>query len=1001
MQNKNAAVRMFCAGLFLRVPCRWIYHPSSDLSSAASHANSVELLSTQLHHFSSVADSFLPTAGRGLPHDLAEVCVEPIGAAQPGPAGIRSCDAEDGLQQEERGLGKLLNACIDAPAAAQFEKLIASTAELYKSFPRRHWLLHSRALANYGIQCLVDQKSTQAVELIRQAISIIASFEGETSVLHLRVMLANALACEGKCFEALCEYERALGVMRDYPVESSLTQFVSGKESRLPLSRSYVLEDFDRFLANEELVQSALSQGKRAADSSLEKAEKVRITCTLARLQRQIGEKDASLRLYTASLHALLDTPDAEMEMRVMHDIGLLLCFEVFDVAQGLPYLQAAAEMSFDTALERLEEMKQQPSAKARREFPKEAMLPVRRAAFTLLDAAVCLAENEEFGKALGLFEESIALMDDCGMQKHSAWARMKYADALAHASLIDKAIRVYLETMDSIPSQQRDEENLQVACMGMMVPLTVAEVEGRLAYCFQMHVGEHRRACIHFCRAIRRCGVHVGSPFRAVAETNPASSEEVDSETLCWMLENYASCCERVGRRDIAEEVLERRVGVERALGGSCASALLLLARLHGAANAAKAVQLYIQLLTLPEEGIEPDVLLQAAYGFASICYGSKDEELEAALSNVSAAAAAAEKDEAVRPVTCAAPPNSNGVVIASFKRSARVIMASHAVDRAKSCGSGEDELKALMTLSRGGFFCQRRGDEAGAEELYRLAVEYTLLADVKSDEYARELAVMLANYATVIAHKNIEEAQGLYNRAVATCPTEENVSAAAAAFFVLTANYAGGRACIQRMIDAVTDPAVIPRLYGKLAWLGVVCWDDLAPAVREECLQHLLIALGQEPKNFALFLTPRQATQLHGSVSAEFKRDLLAGISFSPDQDTVSLACYVSQTKLPHDGRFINTCYKTALARFFSEHNYACELRQVLCRLCCDTACPQVLRRRVSLLAQGLAQHRLLRGLSCVFAWRGTAADAGSAARAIGGRRMSCPVPGRAYYA
>ncbi|ESL05380.1 hypothetical protein TRSC58_06973 [Trypanosoma rangeli SC58] len=175
-----------------------------------------------------------------------------------------------------------------------------------------------------------------------------------------------------------------------------------------------------------------------------------------------------------------------------------------------------------------------------------------------------------------------------------------------------------------------------------------------------------------------------------------------------------------------------------------------------------------------------------------------------------------------------------------------------------------------------------------------------------------------MLANYATVMAHNSVEKAQELYNRAVATCPTDENVSAAAASFFVLTANYTGGRKCIQRMIDAVTDCAVTPRLYGKLAWLGVVCWDDLAPPVRQECLQHLLLALGLEPNNLSLFSTLFQATSLNGSVGMVFKQNFIAGISSSPDQDTVSLACYVAQTKLPHDGRFINTCYKTALGRF-----------------------------------------------------------------------------------
>ncbi|PWV19696.1 hypothetical protein C3747_9g228 [Trypanosoma cruzi] len=936
MQKKNAAVRTFCRGLLFLDHCRWVYHHSSTPSRAPSHTSNKGLLSSQLHSFSSVTDSFLPVTGKPLPHDVSEFFMEPIGTSQLRPVEFCCCKENDGLGVSEDGLNKLLNACIDTPSTASFEHLIASTTEIYTKYPSRHWFLHSRALANYGVQCLVDQKASQAIGLIRQAASIITSFEGETAVLHLRVVLANALACEGKCFEALCEYEEALGVMRNYPLESSLTQVVSGKESCVLLSRSYVLEDFDRFLANEEMVQSALNQGKQELESCSNKAEKVRITWILARLNRRIGEKDASLLLYTSSLRTLLDTPDVEMEIRVMHDIGLLLCFETFDVAQGLPYLQAAAEMSFDTALGKLEELRQQNSTTGRKNYSQNEMLPVRRAIFTLLDAAVCLAENEDLGKALGLFEESIALMNECGMHKHSAWARIKYADALTQASLIDKAIRVYLETMEIIQSMEHEDENLQVACMGMIVPVTVAEVEGRLAHCFQMHVGEYRRACIHFCLAIRRCGVHVRSPFTAFEEKHAFSLEEVDSETLCWMLENYASCCERVGRKDIAEEVLERRVSVEKALGGSCASALLRLAQLHGAENAAKAVELYIQLLTLPEDGIEPDVLLQSAYGFASVCYGSKDEELELALAKVTAMSCGGKKINSVGDVSCDGPvsQNPNGIVISSFKRSAKVIMASHAVEGTRSNGSSEDELKALMTLSRGGFFCQRRGDEAGAEELYSLAVEYTLMANVHNEEYARELAIMLANYATVMAHKDMQKAQELYNRAVEICPTEENVSAAAASFFVLTANYAAGRACIQRMIDAVTDRVVISRLYGKIAWLGVVCWDELALSVRQECLQHLLFALGLEPNNFFLTLTDCHVTPIGGFVSVEFKQDLLSGISSSPDPDTVSLACYVAQTKLPHDARFINTCYKTAVMRF----SYSTTLLVNYAKFCAD---------------------------------------------------------------
>ncbi|KEG15130.1 hypothetical protein DQ04_00181230 [Trypanosoma grayi] len=924
MQQRSSALRFLHVSRTSGVPFQCKHRYSSTLVNVPSHGAGAGLLASQQqprpHSFCAmVADSFRSEAGKTLRHGVSEVVMPPIGTSQSFGLGIRCYEDADVLEKTEIWLRNLLKRCIETPSTELYESLVAATAEAYKISPSCHWRLHSRALANYGVQCFVDQKVARAVELLRQAVEVIVLFEGETATLHLRVMLANALACEGECFAALRQYECALAVMRDYPVETSLSQIVSGKEPRMPLSRSYVTEDFDRFIANEVVVSQAMSQGEQQLRSSEDNLEKVRITLAMARLQRRLGEKDASLPLYTSALRTLLDAPDVDMEIEVVHDIGLMLCFEAFDVAQGLPYLQAAAEMSLNRARGESEKIQRCTAPSARRDALPDGVLRIRHAAFALLDTAVCLAENDEVGKALGLFEESIAQMGECGMEKHSAWARMKFADALAAASLVDKAIRVYLEAMDTIRSIGCGEENLQVACMGMIVPLTLAEVEGRLAHCFQMHVGEYRRACVHFWQAIRRCGVYVGCPFRSAEETDVTLQEEVDSEMLCWMLENYASCCERTGNIEVAEEVLERCVSVEKSLGGSCVSVLLRLAQLQSATNATRALQLYIQLLGMPEDVLEPDALLQSAYGFADVCYTSKDEDMEAALAKAAVPEKSEASESAASVPAMTAANDTNAIIIESFKKAASVIMAAHAVDKVKSRASCDDELKALMTLSRGGFFCQRRGDERGAEELYRLAVEYTQLAHVTSEEYSRELAILLANYATVMVHKDTQKAEELYKQAVATCPTEENVCTAAASFFVLMANYTAGRACIQGMIDAATDRTTLPRLYGKLAWLGVVCWDELTSNLRHECLQHLLLALGLEPDNLLRIHTGARSNMLdEGSVSAEFKQKFLRGVTLSQDKDTVSLAGYIAQTKLPHEGRFINACYKAALARF-----------------------------------------------------------------------------------
>ncbi|KAH9586553.1 hypothetical protein LSM04_009159 [Trypanosoma melophagium] len=953
IKKRDTLMRLLQRGGYsLYMPLYWMSRRSSTLASRPSHITNSGFVPSQEQQktFSAMASSFSSTNNaKRVRCNASEVAIIPISTSQPRGFGIRCCGggSSEGMEKREKRLNKLLKTCIKTPCIKLYENLLVSSTELYKTSPSHYWPLHSRVLVNYGVQCFVDQKVTKAIELLREAIEIIFYFEGETPVLHLRVILANALACEGHCFDALYEYEKTLTVVRDYPVESSLNQIVSGKESHIPLSRSYVSEDFDRFLTNEEIVLQALKQGQDKLNSCKSKTEKVRIALVMARLQRRLGDKDISLFLYTLALRTLLDAPDVDMEIRVMHEIGLLLCFEAFDITRGMPYLQGAAELSLDRAQKDLEEMqcltKVSPQDKV---TSQEGILRIRRLIFVLLDTAVCLAENDEIRKSLGLFEHCVTLMNEFGMREHSAWVRMKYADALASASLVDNAIRIYLETMDIIKSIGYESENLQLACMDMVVPVTLSEVEGRLAYCFQIHVGEYRRACVHFCQAIRRCGIDMKCPFNTVKSENTEFSEEADSETLCWLLQNYASCCERVGDIGIAEEALEHCVRVEKALGGSCASSLLRLAQLHSTTNTSRALEIYFHLIGLPEDSIEPDILLQSAYGFASICYSSRDEDLEVSLTN---AAVTLLKQRKTNLSTTALfkdidVTNSNTVIIASFKKSASIIMAGYGVDNLRSITDQDGELKAIMTLSRGGFFCQQRGDDAGAEELYRMAVEYTQAAHVTCEDYARELSILLANYATVMANKDVKVAQELYDQAVSTCPTEENVSTAAASFFVMSANYNGGRACIYRMINATTNCEMLTRLYGKLAWLGVVCWDELTPNLRLECLQHLLLALGLKPENISLnIIDCFSSTPWDGSVNEEFKRQLLRGIRFSQDEDTVSLAGYVAQTKLQQEGKFVNACYKVALNRFPSNTtilvNYA--------KFCADYGAMDLARR------------------------------------------------------
>nr|CCC94701.1 unnamed protein product [Trypanosoma congolense IL3000] len=909
-----AMKQLGCAVLKVRgishsVPMLRACRCSSTLASTSLYAGDTGAPSHRHQHSLSLVErrprrSGGKTVRRGAPSMLIQL-TEPSSKLKP--QGIRCCEDVEVAPSTESGLEALLRTCIESPSTEAYKSLIVSSAALYRKSSSQHWSFYARVLVNYGVQCLVEKESLKAVELLRKAVEIVAFFEGETAVLHLRVILANALVGAGQYFSALCEYETAITLLREFPVEDSLTQFVSGSEIYMPLSRDYILEDYDRFLEKDEVALRALSQGRERAADCVDDTERTRITLILGRLQRRRGEKDASLTLYTSALRMLLNTHNPDLEIQALHDIGLLLCFEVFDISQGLPYLQAAAEMSCDRARLELNEATPGP---ARETYPLEnaaryKLSSVRRAVLALIDTAVCLAENEETGKSLGFFEECISLMKECGMQEHSAWVLMKYADALSSASLVDKAIRVYLDAMDSIRLMEISGEKMQLACMGMGVHLTESEVEGRLAYCFQTRVGDYRRACVHYCQSIRRCGVQIRCPFKVPESDGRAAKEDIDSEMLSWMLDKYAASCERVGSVDIAREAMEHRVEMERDLGTSCAAALLRLAELNTNDNVVRALELYIHILSLPKASVEPETLLQSAYNFIAVCYQSKDEDFEAGLCKVLGEQGATDTDD-------------QPAIVAIFKKSARIILASQTVNKAKSQTSGGGELKTLMALSRAGFFCQRRGYETGAEELYRLALDYARLTNVKCEEYSRELAVMLANYATVVVNRDAHLAKNLYQEAVSTCATDENVSNAAASFFVLTANYTEGRACIERLLAVTTDSNALQGLYGKLAWLSVVCWDELLQNERCQCLQHLLLALGTEPHRVATTLNDSQSDLLSGPLKDDMKQLLLQGVTVSNDQETVSLACYIAQTKLYHEGKFINACYKVALKRF-----------------------------------------------------------------------------------
>ncbi|CCW60972.1 unnamed protein product [Phytomonas sp. EM1] len=436
------------------------------------------------------------------------------------------------------------------------------------------------------------------------------------------------------------------------------------------------------------------------------------------------------------------------------------------------------------------------------------------------------------------------------------------------------------------------------------MVELHVAEVEGHLAFCLQSYVGDHRRAARHYRQALAAipkvaqlrelglasCAVSGSArrrPHGGGKTTPPLLAEtHVGVETLHWMLTNYVACCERLAEWKDAVAAQNQLLELEW-VGGvdMSASYLRLIELVEKLGDIQKRFHLCFLLFFFLKEDVSAEFRVQVATSFAECCYlvgnasmGSilLDAVQEVKASNDPSVLIAyalnlrnLTEDERRRVEVVADLKVDVRAILRIFRRAAQLILTQRVIDAddvadprprdpaaaaalQRPTYRANFELMALIALSRGAFFFHQHGFTAEAEELYATAVAYAAGAEKRGGaEYAKELAILLANYAGLKAVADPLAAEQLYTRAAAVCPTSPEVAGVVADFFVMTGDYAKGGAMIRRFLALGSGVAAEMEL--RLARLGGgAAWEGLPRGEQLQLLHHLLRGLGGNPPPF-----------------------------------------------------------------------------------------------------------------------------------------------------
>ncbi|KAG5501460.1 hypothetical protein JKF63_03289 [Porcisia hertigi] len=501
----------------------------------------------------------------------------------------------------------------------------------------------------------------------------------ECHLLLLRVLLANAYASDQQYWKAAEQYQLVSSTMERNPVWYP-DQVAPGLASPLPFNPTFVTEDAKLFYEDKLRVDHAISQGRaqllllQSKGSAVKSTRLLQVQLAMARLHRHAGQYVESQNLYERYLDGVTEHLESEDVGGVMLEIGRLLLYKLKSDDAAVVYLEAAAGILLEDA-EGLLQAADTESDDAGRgcsggatsaEARIAAGNAAHRAAGGLIDAAMAFHAVGKTGKAIGLLEGCLRLLDRAGLSVISAWARKQYADMLVTVALVDRALEEYSSAIELLRNSCSDAV-AHLGTAGEMVPLHAAEVEGHLAFCLQNYVGDHKRAMKHYrnivngshkkdssvtsaqvrlnkrarrqraaAAAAATAGSATNSMFASDGVTFTGDQGRVGSSTavprvdrllpphvLLWVLSNYVACCERVGSYEEAIGVQNRLIEIEGALGGVVVDSYLKLISLaRQAGDVEKTLALCFYVFFLPEGMMSSEMRLSVANSFAFSCH-------------------------------------------------------------------------------------------------------------------------------------------------------------------------------------------------------------------------------------------------------------------------------------------------------------------------------------------------------------------------------------------
>lgn len=506
----------------------------------------------------------------------------------------------------------------------------------------------------------------------------------ENYLVFLRVLLANAYASDQQYWRAAEQYQRVLSALERSPLWSP-DQLTPGFVSPLALHHTFVEEDARVFFADAARVDHAVAQG--TAQLLLLKSQgvaenAVRLMHTqlaMARLHRHAGRYAESQSFYESYLDGASDHMDGEDVAGVMLELGRMLLYKEHNEDAALVYLEATSNILLEEAQDLLQAVAEvkEGDVDGKASVRIAAGNTAQRTAGSLIDTAMAYHAQGKTGKAIGLLEGSLQLLDAAGLRLISGWVREQYADMLATVSLVDRALEEYTRAMEMLRGECGDVVE-QLGAGGLLVPLSSSEVEGHLAFCLQTYVGDHRRAMAHYRNVVQ--GTYRSNPLvksaqarlskrarrQRAANTNGPSALQsparrrggsrqrnsgdggggVDAsavssidlalkpDVLHWVLTNYVACCERVGAHAEAVTAQNRLIEIEGALGGNVVDSYLKLISLQQqSGEVEKTLALCFYVFYLPDAMMPPHTRLEVANCFASSCHQLGNNRMGAVL--------------------------------------------------------------------------------------------------------------------------------------------------------------------------------------------------------------------------------------------------------------------------------------------------------------------------------------------------------------------------------